>query len=164
MAEISIKEGEAKQVTGKDTLKYPDINSCLSLTAVFADDKRVGGHAVMFPASPQLNLKQICDYLIANKGTSNTLIIVGDIGTWNENWSMLDETKNLVINGKKVNNAGELGPAMGFTQNVLKDTIVCDASGSTYDVYFGFESGKRIYWCVDHKTGTICTKFGKQTW
>ncbi|RAJ80365.1 hypothetical protein CLV59_105474 [Chitinophaga dinghuensis] len=164
MAETSIKEGEVNQVTGTNTLKYPDINSCLSLTAVFADNKRVGGHAVMFPAAPQLNLKQICDYLIANKGTSNTLIIVGDIGTWNGNWSMLDETKNLVINGRKVNNAGELGPAMGFANNILKDTIVCDANGSTYDVFFGFEGANRVYWCVDHKTNSICATFGKQPW
>lgn len=164
MAEISISEGEVNQVKGKDILKYPDINSCLSLTAVFTDDKRVGGHAVMFPQPPQYNLKKICDYLMANKGTSNTLIIVGDIGTWNYNWSSLEETKDLIINGKKVKNASELGPAMGFTNNVLKDTIVCNAGGGTYDVFFGFESGKRIYWCIDHKTSKICTSFGKQPW
>ncbi|MBV8256155.1 MAG: hypothetical protein JO154_26410 [Chitinophaga sp.] len=164
LADVSIKEGEVNQVTGTNTLIYPNINSCLSLTAVFADNKRVGGHAVMFPVAPQLNLKQICDYLMANKGTSNTLIVVGDIGTWNQNWSMLDETKNLVINGKKVNNVLEMGTAMGFTNVVQKDTIICDADGSTYDVYFGFEGSNRVYWVYDHKTSKVCTAFGKQTW
>lgn len=36
MAIITIEEGQAKEVPLADNLLYPNINSCLSLTAVFS--------------------------------------------------------------------------------------------------------------------------------
>ncbi|MFB6456398.1 hypothetical protein ACE38W_14090 [Chitinophaga sp. Hz27] len=161
---IAVNEGEVGQATGQDILEYPNINSCLSITAVFTDGKRYGGHVVMFNTDKQLTLKEICDKIIANKGNSTRLIIIGDIGTWNQNWSQLPQTSNLTINGKKVTSVAGLGPAMGFTTNDNWDTDNCVTSGGSYDVYFEYAGTTRQIRVHDKKTNSNCPYFNNKTW
>ncbi|WP_212004528.1 hypothetical protein [Chitinophaga sp. HK235] len=165
MATIKVDEGQVGEALGDNTLEYPNINSCLSLTAVYADKKRYGGHAVMLDLQPgQLTLQQICDKINANKGTSTRLIIIGDIGTWNQHWGILDQTKNLVLNGKKVTSVGDIGVKMGFATTDEYDTDNCATPGGSYDVYFGYISGARKFWVYDTKTKLDCPYIGQKTW
>jgi uncharacterized phage-like protein YoqJ len=166
MATISITEGKTAEVNTTDTLLYPEINSCLSITAVFADGKRVGGHAVFFLGTGQMNLQEICNYILQRKSNSTHLYIVGDTGTWDGNWKDNDQTKNLRINNVDVKSVAGIGPAMGYSaaQSTVYDTYNCDKNGSTYDIYFGFKSGKRVYWALDRKTQKECAAMGNPSW
>lgn len=167
MALITIDEGQAKEVPAADNLLYPNINSCLSLTAVFPDNKRVGGHAVLFPeGAGQLDLQKICDYIFTRKGNSTGLYVIGYIGIWNGYWPDLPQTKNLTINGKKVTSVAGIATAMGYPAagNLNFDVDTCDMPGGSYDVSFDLVSGKRVCKVKDRKTGNECPKFLNKTW
>jgi hypothetical protein len=149
MATISIPEGKTGTIIPADTLWYPEINSCLTITTVFSTAKRNGGHVVMFPEGTQLNLQQICDFINKEKGDS--IYILGDIGTWDDNWAALPA---LTINGVKVKNVSGIAAAMGYTtaKTILFDIYNWTQKSATYDIYFGFESTKRALWAIDKAT------------
>lgn len=155
---VEIKEGEAKTIAPADNLKYPSINSCLSLTVVSSTDAtRYGGHSVLIPEDAQLTLQQICDFLNQHKG--KCLYIIGDIGTWNGNWNDLPQTKNLTINGVKVTNVAGIATALGYTgaSQVVFDTE--NWGVGTYDVCF--DADRKLY----GKSGTTVKQVpGHTTW
>jgi len=168
MATITIDEGQAKEVPVADNLLYPNINSCLSLTAVFPDKKRVGGHAVMVPHPPagQMDLQGICNYIFTRKGSSTGLYVIGYIQLWNDNWGDMDQTKNLIINGVKVKNVAGIATAMGYPAagNLNFDVEVCGAPSGSYDVAFDLVSGNRVCTVKERGTGKVCPSFQNKTW
>lgn len=167
MATITIDEGQAKEVPSADNLLYPNINSCLSLTAVFPDAKRVGGHAVLFPeGAGQLDLQKICDYIFSRKGNSTGLYVIGYIKIWNDSWSQLPQTKNLTINGKKVTNVAGIATAMGYPAagSLNFDVDTCNLPSGSYDVAFDLVSGKRVCTVKERGTGKVCPSFQNKTW
>ena len=167
MAIITIDEGQAKEVPVADNLLYPNINSCLSLTAVFPDKKRVGGHAVLFPeGAGQLDLQGICNYILARKGNSTGLYAIGYTGIWDGFLAGLPADKKLKINGKIVTKVADIATAMGYPAagNLNFDVDVCNAPKGSYDVYFDLENGKRVCKVKDRNTGIECPKFLNKTW
>lgn len=137
---IKIREGEAERVPAGTNLIYPGINSCLTITAVYAGGERCGGHVVMFPEGSQKSLQEICDFIKSN-GNASQLFIVGDIETWNQNWSMLPQCQQLKINGKTIKKVAEIASALDYpSSNVVFDTYSWGVG--TYDIYFN-QNGSR---------------------
>ncbi len=49
--EISIAENEVKTAEVADTIKYPSVTSCMTITLVLANGKKVGGHIGLYAGS-----------------------------------------------------------------------------------------------------------------
>jgi hypothetical protein len=145
MPTINIVEGQTALALPGDILRYPSINSCLSITTVDAAGNRWGGHSILVPDPPQQDLFTIYNYIAANPGTN--LYIIGDIGTWNENWSDLDQTDTLRQAG--INNVQDMAAMLsstarfGYPQMVLWDTNRWGTN--TYDIYFDMAPARNLY-------------------
>ncbi|MEM9554465.1 MAG: hypothetical protein AAGC60_09410 [Acidobacteriota bacterium] len=149
MPTITIAEGQVATVNPADTLKYPSINSCLSITTVLPQTTRLGGHAVLVPEGDQLELQGICDS-IQTRAYADQLYVIGDIGTWNENWDQLPQCQTLRIDGHAVANVADMAARLGYPTAVLFDINAW--GGGTFDVYFGFENDARSLWGEDTRT------------
>lgn len=162
MATISIAEGQTATVNPADTLLYPGINSCLTITTVLPQITRLGGHAVLVPEGAQQTLQQICDF-IATRNYADKLYIIGDISTWNGNWAHMPQCANLVINNQQVNNVQGIANALGYAnKNVIFD--ITQWGVNTYDINFGFQNNQRRLWAVRRSDGVICTIPNNPSW
>ncbi len=162
MAIISINEGQSNTVSPANTLLYPGINSCLSITTVLSQATRLGGHAVLFPEAPQQDLQQICNYINTRKN-ADMLYIIGDVGTWNQNWAGIPQCQNLIINGQQVQNVLGIATALGYAnKNVIFDIASWDVA--TYNIYFGFKNKQRKLWAIRTDNGVQYTVPGHDTW
>lgn len=157
MAIINVLEGQCQTVIPTDTLQYPGIDSCLSITCVLPQITRVAGHAVFVPAAGQLGLQQICEEIMRRKG--DFLHIIGNIGLWDQNWP------GATINGHAVGNVTELAAAMGYTGSRanLFDTEDGWGSGS-FNVWFGFENNHRSLWAVKTQDQSRHVIPGRPSW
>jgi hypothetical protein len=149
MAIVKTEEGQVNTVNPVDTLEYPSINSCLSITTVLPQITRLSGHAVLIPEEEQFNLQAICNY-IQTRPYADQLYIIGDIGTWNENWTNLPQCKDLHINGQQIVNVEGIATALGYENAVIFDTN--NWGNATFDIYFGFENNARSLWGKNRAT------------
>jgi hypothetical protein len=163
MATIQIKEGQTGTVDPADTLVFPGINSCLSITTVLPQITRLGGHSVLVPEGAQQTLQQICDFLNTRK-YADKIFIIGDIGTWNQNWAHLPQCNHLRVNNTDVHNVAGIATALGYTpaKTILFDTTTGWGEG-TYSIYFGFEKNSRSLWATN-AAGKRCIVPGHPSW
>lgn len=91
---VTVTEGKVSLAKPADSLIHKEINSCLSLTAVFVDGRRIGAHAVFFPDEEKkmMDLNKLMSrmkHMISKEGGDlSSLFVIGDIQTWvvNDLW------------------------------------------------------------------------------
>ncbi|NGX50240.1 MAG: hypothetical protein K1060chlam2_00081 [Chlamydiae bacterium] len=85
---ISINEGTVKLIGAQDAISYPNIDSCITVTAILKDGSMVGAHSVATPVSGQLRSDQILAEMrrqIGNKKVES-VYLMGNLN--GENWTM----------------------------------------------------------------------------
>jgi hypothetical protein len=139
---MEITEGATGTVPAGTELKYPGITSCLAITTV-KGDVRYGGHAVLVPVQGQLALPAIVTFLREQANTTK-LFIIGDIGTWNENWEHLPPVE---INGTTTTSVQSMATAMGYSvaQGNLVLFDINTWGTASYDIYFEGNAQRELY-------------------
>ncbi len=102
----SLDEGQCEFFGKNSIIIYPSISSCLTITCLTSDGRKMGGHAVLIPekSEKQLSLTQILDgfseYIIRNnlKDQVQKMFLIGDLVTWNENFEVLTEGRYKKVN------------------------------------------------------------------
>ncbi len=129
MSDVSVNEGMFGQAK-HGNLIFPNINSCLAITYVYADGMRCGGHAILLPEGNQASIGKILEEL-SKRPTPKKLLIIGDIGTWDQNWQQLPSTNNLKIKGHALSKVSDIAKSLSIP---AEDVITKDTNGVTYDV------------------------------
>ena len=132
MADISILEGNFRVVNPYDNLIYPEVSSCLTITAAFGGSgMRAGGHSVMVPAQNQKTITDICQAVHAyvQAGGVTQVYVVGAQEFWDTNWSDMPQTMGL--RNRRVNQVQDL--AAYFQANT---TFIDTTDFNSVDIYF----------------------------
>lgn len=58
MATVNVDEAEVAEVRPQDTLCYPNVRSCITLTLMLDDNNRLGMHLVQAPTAEQMSPNQ----------------------------------------------------------------------------------------------------------
>jgi hypothetical protein len=120
---IEVQEGQMNKTTS-DTIGYPNINSCLTITCFCEGPMLVGGHCVAVPSGSQKGFMDIWQYISANaKPLDRTqLFLIGDTKTWQDNLNNRS--------GGKFSRLEQLGAALGLPEDTGKTKII-NVSGWT---------------------------------
>jgi hypothetical protein len=78
--QVSISENEIKTAGKRDTILYPGLSSCMSITCILQDGSKVGGHAAQFGQSGVNFTNRIRNSIGA--GVVTRVIAKGHGGSW----------------------------------------------------------------------------------
>ena len=147
-ATVDVNEGEFVTVQAGDDMRYPNIDSCLTVTYAYNTGVRSGGHAVLFPQPGQQTLEQMVQSLNGmNRAT--IFYIMGAIEVWNVNY-FGEAGRNFTINGTIVNlkNVESIVPALGY--NAQTNAVLYDKDKYTVrPVVILFQANPRVLVVTD---------------
>ena len=152
-AAVDVNEGEFVTVQAGNDMRYPNIDSCLTVTYAYNTGVRSGGHAVLFPQPGQQTLEQMVQSLNGmNRAT--IFYIMGAIEVWNVNY-FGEAGRNFTINGTTVNlkNVESIVPALGY--NAQTNAVLYDKDKYTVrPVVILFQANPRVLVVTD-TTGKV---------
>ena len=147
-ATVDVNEGEFVTVQAGDDMRYPNIDSCLTVTYAYNTGVRTGGHAVLFPQPGQQTLEQMVQSLNGmNRAT--IFYIMGAIEVWNVNY-FGEAGRNFTINGTTVNlkTVESIVPALGY--NAQTNAVLYDKDRYTVrPVEIFFQANPRVLVVTD---------------
>jgi len=147
-ATVDVNEGEFVTVQAGNDMRYPNIDSCLTVTYAYNTGVRSGGHAVLFPQPGQQTLEQMVQSLNGmNRAT--IFYIMGAIEVWNV-YYFGEAGRNFTINGTTVNlkNVESIVPALGY--NAQTNAVLYDKDKYTVrPVVILFQANPRVLVVTD---------------
>lgn len=85
---MSVTLAEGQVGSTHDKIIYPEISTCMTLTAI-CGGAIVGGHASLFPPDNTLGIDGIIDYILARNQTQTKLLALGELAVWDQNFGFV---------------------------------------------------------------------------